>query len=345
MTRSNAETLSLALLERVNGRVFTAAQKTNAQSVIDALTIYGERFGVLQPHRLVQFLAQLMHESAAFAYDREIWGPTPDQKRYEGRKDLGNVQKGDGSRYRGRGPIQVTGRANYRAFSKWAKSIDSAAPNFETSPDKITTDPWEGLSPLWYWQEGNPDGKSLNRLADTGDIENITRKINGGLNGYADRLRYYDRLALAFLGYGVNEMPRFQKEAGLKDTSGTSGPLTRAALHKALLKLTRPHDLSAGVSTAPVVEEVPIEVKVPVPVDKPVVPAQVEKEVRQKTNWFTSIFSGTGFLGALGAWAAGVDPVKLLIIVGVVLAAGLGFLLLGEWIVRRVKSIRQAIAT
>ncbi|MBN9053583.1 MAG: glycoside hydrolase family 19 protein, partial [Rhizobiales bacterium] len=190
MTRSNAETLSLALLERVNGRVFTVAQKTNAQSVIDALTIYGERFGILQPHRLVQFLAQLMHESAAFAYDREIWGPTPAQKRYEGRKDLGNVQKGDGSRYRGRGPIQVTGRANYRAFSKWAKSIDPAAPNFETSPEKITTDPWEGLSPLWYWEEGNPDGKSLNRLADSGDIENITRKINGGLNGYADRLRY-----------------------------------------------------------------------------------------------------------------------------------------------------------
>lgn len=84
--------------------------------------------------------------------------------------------------------------------------------------------------------------------------------------------------------------------------------------------------------------------EVPVPVEKPVVPVQVEKEVRQKTNWFTSIFSGTGFLGALGAWAAGVDPVKLLIIVGIVIAAGLGFLLLGEWIVRRLKVIQKAIA-
>lgn len=79
-------------------------------------------------------------------------------------------------------------------------------------------------------------------------------------------------------------------------------------------------------------------------VERPVVPVTVEKEVRQKTNWFTSIFSGTGFLGAVGAWAAGVDTIKLLIIVGVVIAAGIGFLLLGEWIVRRLKIIQKAIA-
>lgn len=261
-------TLSLALLERAYGRAFNAAQRTNAQSVLDALTTYGDRFGLLQPHRTVQFLAQLMHESGGFIYDREVWGPTKAQKGYEGRKDLGNVQKGDGSKFRGRGPIQVTGRDNYRSFTKWAKTIDPAAPNFETAPDKITSDPWEGLSPVWYWEVGNPDHRSLNRLADRGDIENITRKINGGLNGYEDRLRYFDRLALAFLGYAVNEMPKFQKAAGLKDASGTSGPLTRAALHSALLRLTAPQHLSAQVATAPVVEEVSVEV--PVLVDKPV---------------------------------------------------------------------------
>lgn len=263
-------TLSLALLERAYGRVFTAAQRTNAQSVLDALTTYGDRFGLLQPHRTVQFLAQLMHESGGFRYDREVWGPTKAQKGYEGRKDLGNVQKGDGSKYRGYGPGQVTGRANHRAYTKWAKTIDPAAPNFEATPQKVNTDPWEGLSAIWYWDSGNPDGKSLNRLADRGDIENITRKWNGGLNGYEDRLRYFDRLALAFLGYAVNEMPKFQKVAGLKDASGTSGPLTRAALHSALLRLTAPQRLSAQVATAPVVEEVAVEVKVPVLVDKPV---------------------------------------------------------------------------
>ena len=85
------------------------------------------------------------------------------------------------------------------------------------------------------------------------------------------------------------------------------------------------------------------EIPVTVEVEKPVVPVQVEKEVRQKTNWITTIFSGTGFLGALGAWLAGVDPIKLLIIVGIVSTSGLGFLLLGEWIVRRVKAIQKVL--
>lgn len=260
-------TLSLALLERAYGRAFNAAQRKNAQSVLDALTMYGFRFGLLQPHRTVQFLAQLMHESGGFIYDREVWGPTKAQKGYEGRKDLGNLQKGDGSKFRGRGPIQVTGRDNYRSFTKWAKTIDPGAPNFETTPDKINTDPWEGVSPIWYWEVGNPDRKSLNRLADRGDIENITRKINGGLNGYEDRLRNFDRLALAFLGYAVNEMPKFQKDARLKDASGRSGPITRAALHSALLRLSAPHTLSDEVAAAPVVEEK--EVEKPVAVTPP----------------------------------------------------------------------------
>lgn len=331
--------LSLALLERAYGRVFTAAQKTNAQSVIDAISQYGERFGLLQPHRLAQFLAQLMHESGGFRYDREIWGPTPAQRRYEGRKDLGNVQKGDGSRFRGRGPIQVTGRNNYRAFTKWAKKIDAAAPNFENAPDKITADPWEGLSPMWYWAEGNPEGKSLNRLADRGDIENITRKINGGLNGYDDRLRYYDRVALALLGYAVNEMPRFQADAGLKDRSGTSGPLTRAALHKALLKQTAVHRLSGDVATAPVVEEV--EVAVPVPVEKPVVPVAVEKEVKKKFNlfgWIGGLISSGG-LGALGL--SGMNWQGIIAIGGALLFAALLALVLRHWLIRAVREIRE----
>lgn len=336
-------TLSIALLERAYGRAFNAAQKTNAQSVIDALTIYGERFGLLQPHRLVQYLAQIMHESGGFAYDRELWGPTKAQKGYEGRRDLGNTQKGDGSKFRGYGPGQVTGRANHRAYTKWAKTIDPAAPNFEATPEKVNTDPWEGLSAIWYWDNGNPDRKSLNRLADRGDIENITRKWNGGLNGYADRLKYYDRLALALLGYGMNDMPKFQKAAGLKDTSGTSGPLTRAALHSALLKLTAPQRLSADVATAPVVEEVPVEVKVPVQVDKPVVPVAVDKQVKSKADrmgWLAGIGGtiGTSLTGLLGAnWQT------VLAFGGVALAALIIVILLRHQLVAAVKDIRGEV--
>lgn len=337
MDRINAAPLSLALLERAYGRAFTTAQKTNAQSVIDALTIYGERFGLLQPHRLVQYLAQLMHESGGFRYDREVWGPTAAQKRYEGRKDLGNTQKGDGSKYRGRGPIQVTGRNNYREFSKWAKSIDPGAPNFEAAPDKINTDPWEGLSPIWYWSTRN-----LNRYADRGDIENVTRRINGGLNGYADRLRYYDRLALSVLGYAVNEMPNFQKAAGLKDVSGTSGPLTRAALHAALLKLTAPHRLDDNVAVAPVVEEVAVEVPVTVEVPKPVVPETVEKEVKKNSNWLTTWLSSFFVGGGGAAWLAGMNWQGLALIGGMGVVVLLLVLFFGEWGVRRVQAIKKA---
>lgn len=96
--------ISLALIQKIVGKM-TKAQSANANSVVVALIKDGAAVGLCQRHRLAHYLAQVLHESGAFTCDHELWGPTPAQKRYEGRKDLGNVQKGDGSRYRGRGPI------------------------------------------------------------------------------------------------------------------------------------------------------------------------------------------------------------------------------------------------
>lgn len=79
-------------------------------------------------------------------------------------------------------------------------------------------------------------------------------------------------------------------------------------------------------------------------VEKPVVPPSVEKEVRQKTNWLTSIFGAGGILGGLGSWLAGVDTEKLLIVTGLGVGAGIAVLLFGEWMVRRVRAIRKAVA-
>lgn len=67
----------------------------------------------------------------------------------------------------------------------------------------MNTDPWEGASAIWYWNVGNPTGKSLNAYADQNNAEMITKKVNRGLNGYADRLEYYHRAALVMLDYKI----------------------------------------------------------------------------------------------------------------------------------------------
>ena len=170
---------------------------------------------------LAQFLAQVMHESGGLRYVREIWGPTKAQKGYEGRADLGNVKPGDGKRFMGRDVIQVTGRANYRALSKWAGF------DFEAKPEALESPEWLGIGAIWYFLTR----KGLLDYARAGNIEMVTRRVNGGLNGYQDRLRWYDDCALKLLGFDT--VRDFQKSAGLV-VDGISGPKTRAALHEAL---------------------------------------------------------------------------------------------------------------
>lgn len=203
----------------------------NMRSTVAGLAKAGVGAGLERPHRLAHYLGQLGHESGGWRYDREIWGNTAAQKRYEGRADLGNTQPGDGSRFRGRGPVQITGRANYRSFTAWARKLDPKAPDFEVTPDAVNTDPWEGLGPIWYWSSGNPTRASLNSYADANDLTTITRRINGGTNGLADRQAKYVRAALVLAGYGATEIRRFQLEAGLTG-DGIAGPRTLAALHQ-----------------------------------------------------------------------------------------------------------------
>ena len=225
----NAETLA-----RMSGR----AVNDNMRSVIDGLAMAGIGAGLNRPHRLAIYLAQIGHESEWFKYDREIWGNTAAQARYDTRTDLGNTAAadGDGYLYRGRGPIQITGKFNYRRFTTWAQKLDARAPDFVASPDLVNTDPWEGLGPIWYWDSGNPTGKSLNIYADEANHEMVTRLINGGLNGYADRLARYTRAALVLLGFGPTDIRTFQAKVFTgRDVDGIDGPKTRMAMHQALL--------------------------------------------------------------------------------------------------------------
>lgn len=137
-------------------------------------------FKISTPQRQAAFLAQIGHESGGLHWTTEIWGPTTAQARYEGRKDLGNTQPGDGFRFRGRGLIQTTGRANYLATGN-ALGVDLLA-----EPERLAEPALAARSAAWYWHQ-----KGLNMLADVADFELITRRINGGLNGYAERVALY----------------------------------------------------------------------------------------------------------------------------------------------------------
>lgn len=154
-------------------------------------------FGITTPERQASFLSQVGHESGQIVYVRELWGPTPSQLRYErdftatwpprARADrnqlpfdLGNSQAGDGSRFRGRGLIQVTGRTNYAACGK-ALGLDLLA-----KPELLEQAVNACRSAGWFWQT-----KGLNALADAGDQERVTRRVNGGVNGLAERLALY----------------------------------------------------------------------------------------------------------------------------------------------------------
>lgn len=130
--------------------------------------------------RVCAFLAQLAHESGQLKYWKELWGPTAVQLRYEGRKDLGNIHPGDGERYMGRGPIQLTGRTNYRAAGL-ALGLD-----LEGSPELVATPAVGFRVAAWYWTTHH-----LNALADAGNFDAITKSINGGFNGKAERDAFY----------------------------------------------------------------------------------------------------------------------------------------------------------
>lgn len=208
----------------------------NMVSALRGLQFAGDAVGLAKPHRLAMFMGQTGHESAGWRYDREIWGPTTAQNRYEGRADLGNTQKGDGSKFRGYTPMQITGRYNTTKFYNWCVKTfpNLKVPNFVNDPSLMNTDPWEGIGPLWYWAHGKP--ASLNVTADRGDFIGNTKLVNGGTNGLDDRYRYYGRAALVLLGRDPNDVAGFQRHYGLK-ADGKVGAITQAKMHQLLFAL------------------------------------------------------------------------------------------------------------
>jgi predicted chitinase len=164
------------------------------------LTAAMAEFAIDAPARAAAFLAQLAHESGQFRFMEEIWGPTDAQRRYEPvtnlSRDLGNTDVGDGKRFKGRGPIQLTGRANYQRFGDLL-SVDLVA-----DPPRVANPSVAFRVAGLFWSK-----KGLNELADVATpaaFKEITKRINGGTNGLAERQAFY---AVARKVLGVADAP------------------------------------------------------------------------------------------------------------------------------------------
>jgi putative chitinase len=152
------------------------------------------KYGIDSPIRQAAFIAQIAHESGSLNYVREIASGDA----YEGRKDLGNIYPGDGRKFKGRGLIQITGRVNYLALSHHIFKDASLTMN----PELLAIPQYAVLSACWFW-----NGKGLNDVADKPEtwtrlskngrtytkIQWISRTINGGLNGIAERVHFYEK--------------------------------------------------------------------------------------------------------------------------------------------------------
>jgi putative chitinase len=169
-------------------------------------------YDINTPKRVAAFLAQCGHESGGWTVFEEnlnysaqglngifkkyfptIESATPyarhpemiANKIYANRMGNGGPETGDGYKYRGRGPIQLTGKDNYRAFAK--EMFDDWENLFE-NPDWVTADrDFALMSAIWFWNKNK-----LNVQADSGDIKLMTKKINGGYIGLEDRIKHYE---------------------------------------------------------------------------------------------------------------------------------------------------------
>jgi putative chitinase len=161
--------------------IMTAASPRDVATFCQPLDLTMRLYGIDTALRRAHFLAQVGHESGALRYEEELASGDA----YEGRADLGNTEPGDGRRFKGRGLIQLTGRANYIAYGA-ARGDDFTQGD---TPSRIAEDPELAADVAgWFWAQ-----KKLNALADADNVRAVTRRINGGYNGLADRIEYLAR--------------------------------------------------------------------------------------------------------------------------------------------------------
>lgn len=181
---SRIHTIEAKALRHVSSGLSEASAQEWARRLGEAMI----RHDITTDRRACKFLATVLHESGHFRWTTELWGPTAAQRRYEGRDDLGNSQRGDGFRFRGRGLIQLTGRANYTSAGKGLNA------DFVRNPDIVATPRYATATAAWWWKE-----HGCNELADIAGVPGLLKasiRVNGrnkdGLpNGWTDRQRIF----------------------------------------------------------------------------------------------------------------------------------------------------------
>ena len=151
-----------------------APKARNAEALAASITQWAPTFGITTPLRMAHFLAQCAHETMGFVLMTELGSG----RQYEWNAKLGNTHAGDGVKFKGRGLLQLTGRANYQAYAR-SRFCNG---DLMSHPDWLAHLPGAVKSAMWYWKKHR-----LSTLADRDDVRAVTRRINGGLNGLSER--------------------------------------------------------------------------------------------------------------------------------------------------------------
>lgn len=179
-------------------RAYPSTDRARLREFVAVFNEWSDRFGITTKARTVHFLAQCWHESGALRYTEELASGAAYDTGAKA-KALGNTPEkdGDGQKYKGRGFIQITGTANYRAYQQ----SGFCTGDIMSHPELLARSPGHTKSAMWYWWS-----RKLNALADadTGDgqgedvVTRITRKVNGGTNGLSRRKFFYRKFRKEF---------------------------------------------------------------------------------------------------------------------------------------------------